>query len=96
MDIGFALMNLHQLDNPENQSKFVKRVEGYIVMTHETFLKGKHLNGVITIMMAFNGMTKGSTEFWKRMERLLEKSLKVKRQPLAKEQCLQVFEILAQ
>jgi hypothetical protein len=71
MDIGFGLMNLHQLDNQENQSKFVKRVEGHIVMTHETFLKGKNLNGIITIMLAFNGMTKGSTEFWKRMEKLL-------------------------
>ena len=79
MDIGFALMNLHHLDNAENQSKFVKRVEGFIVMTHETFLKGKNLNGIVTIMMAFNGMTQGSTEFWKRMERLLEQSLKAKR-----------------
>lgn len=78
-------MNLHQLDHEENQSKFVKRVESHIVLTHETFLKGKNLNGIITIMMAFNGMTSGSTEFWKRMEKLLESSMKAKRQPLPKE-----------
>ena len=56
MDIGFALMNLHQLDKQDNQIKFVKRVEGHIVMTHETFLKGKNLNGIITVMLAFHGM----------------------------------------
>ncbi len=79
MDIGFALMNLHQLDKEENQVKFLKRVEGHIVMTHDTFLKGKNLNGIITLMLAFNGMKAGSTEFWKRMERLLEKALTQKR-----------------
>jgi hypothetical protein len=72
LDVGFSLMNLHHLDNQENQAKFVKRVEGHIVLTHDTFLKGKNLNGVITIMLAFNGMTKGSTEFWKRMEKMLQ------------------------
>jgi hypothetical protein len=48
-------------------------------MTHESLIKGRNLNGIITIMMAFNGMTSGSTEFWKRMEKLLESALKKKR-----------------
>ena len=95
MDIGFALMNVHQLDNQENQAKFVKKVEGFIVMTHETFFKGKNMNGIMSIMVAFDGMQAGTTEFWKRMEKLLEKALKGKREALAKEQCLQLLEVFA-
>jgi hypothetical protein len=54
-------------------------------MTHETFFKGKNMNGIMSIMVAFDSMQAGTTEFWKRMERLLEKGLKGKRDPQAKE-----------
>lgn len=49
-------MNIPQLDDQENGVKFLKRVENYIVLTHEQFMKGRNLNGLIHIMVAFEGM----------------------------------------
>ena len=34
-------------------SQDFKRVEGYVVLTHEKFMKAKNLNGIIAIMAAF-------------------------------------------
>jgi hypothetical protein len=53
IDIGFALGNVYQIEE-ENAAKFFKRVEIYVVLTHEKLMKGKNINGLITVMMAFD------------------------------------------
>jgi len=78
-------MNIPQLDDQENAVKFFKRVENFIVLTHEQFMKGRNLNGLVAIMVAFEGMKQGSTELWKRLEQLIAKDIKQKRQPIDKD-----------
>lgn len=63
-------MNTHNLDNEENVLKFFKRVENYFILTHEKLMRGRNLNGVIAVMLAFNGAKQGTQEFWKKMEAL--------------------------
>lgn len=72
-------MNLPKLDNEQNMQKFVKRVEAHIVLTNRALLKDKNLNGLITLMIVFDAMRQGTTEFWKRTEYLLTEALKAKR-----------------
>jgi hypothetical protein len=42
-------------------------------------MKGVNLNGIISIMVAFDNFKQGKKEFWKKMEQLLEKNIKNKR-----------------
>lgn len=95
IDIGMALMNAHNLDKEENILKLFKRVENYFVLTHEKLMKGRNLNGVISVMMAFNGVQLGTREFWKKMEALCAHQISQKRQPLDKNHCIQLLAILA-
>jgi hypothetical protein len=55
IDVGLALMNIHQLDDEDNFYKFFKKVENYILLTHDSFFKGRNLNGLIAIVIAFEG-----------------------------------------
>lgn len=95
IDIGFALMNSHEIDNQANFDKFFKRAESYICLTHEKLMKGKNLNGLIAICIAFEGAGKGTIEFWRKVEQLLEKEITQKRQPLDEEHALQLLAVLA-
>lgn len=58
-------------------------------------MKGRNLNGIVAVMIAFEGTKQGSTEFWKRMEQLLEKEVKAKRNPLDKDQVLNILRVAA-
>jgi len=75
IDIGIALMNLHKMENEDNVFKFIKKAETHILLTHGSLLKGKHLNGVLAFMVAFDQIDQGGSEFWKRMERLVTEQL---------------------
>lgn len=90
-DIGMALINAAQLDNPDNIQKFFRRVEQFIILTHDQLIKGKNLSGVISIMVAFESTRQGSIEFWKRIEQILLTQIQQKRHPLEKEQALQLL-----
>ena len=90
-DIGMALINAAQLENPDNIQKFFRRVEQFIILTHDQLIKGKNLSGVITIMVAFESTKQGSIEFWKRIEQILLKQVEQKRHPLEKEEALQLL-----
>ena len=47
LDIGIALSNAKNIGNQENVIKFFKRVESYIIFTHEQFMKEKNIYGII-------------------------------------------------
>lgn len=68
-------MNTPQLDDESNFDKFYKKVDSYICLTHDKLMKGKNLNGLLAIIIAFEGSDKGSLDFWKRIESLIEKEI---------------------
>ena len=94
IDIGLALLNTHEIDSKENFDKFFKRVESYICLTHEKLMKGKHLNGLIAICIAFEGAGKGTIDFWRKIEQILEHDIKRKRQPMESDHALQLLAVM--
>lgn len=46
------------------------------------------MNGLIAISIAFGGAGKGTIEFWRKLEQLLEKEVTEKRQPLEDDHAL--------
>jgi hypothetical protein len=54
IDIAIGLMNLPKMENEENAMKFIKKAETYVLLTHSSIMRGRNLNGIMTLMVAFD------------------------------------------
>jgi hypothetical protein len=54
IDIAIGLMNLPKMENEENALKFIKKAEAHVLLTHSSIMKGRNLNGIMTLMVAFD------------------------------------------
>ena len=43
LDIGYAMMNIQYLHDEKNKQKVFKKIENYIILTHEVLMKNKNL-----------------------------------------------------
>jgi hypothetical protein len=54
IDIAIGIMNITKMENEENALKFIKKAETHLLLTHSSIMKGRNLNGIITLMVAFD------------------------------------------
>jgi hypothetical protein len=72
LDISLALINLDNLENEDNKKKILKKIESYVILTHENLMKGMNLKGLLYLIEGFEGYNFGSAECWRKLDKLLE------------------------